>query len=180
MVKKAQNTHYDFTSLRNLRKSKNMTIGALSESSKVSAAVISKLERNQASPELDTLFRLGKSMGMTATDLISLAENPTSHRNKAKRYDSGDFSFEAISYANCKCHYGSAKKSGDLSRPEIHEDDYEICWVLDGHVEISLPDETHQLSKGDALQFDAILPHSYKVLEDCQVIILHLHKDKRF
>jgi transcriptional regulator with XRE-family HTH domain len=180
MIDTVSKKNYDFSVLRKLRKSQNLTIEALSRNSKVSSAVISKLERNQGSPELDTLFRLGKSLGLTATDLIAMAELRTSQHCKAQRYDSGDFNLEAISYSNTKCHYGHAKKSGKLSRPEVHSDDYEVCWVLEGEVEINLPDELHLLKKGDALQFDAVLPHSYRVLEDCQVIILHLHKDKRF
>lgn len=45
---------------------------------------------------------------------------------------------------------------------------------------IRLPRETHDLSPGDALQFDAVLDHSYEALSDCEVLILHLTKPKRF
>ena len=67
-----------------------------------------------------------------------------------------------------------------VSRPEIHGDDYEVCWVRRGHVRLSLPDERHELGPGEALQFDAILEHTYEALEPSEVVILHLHKGKRF
>ena len=66
---------YDFSVLRELRKREGMTIAALSKRSGISSAVISKLERNQTLAELDTLYRLSKVYGLTATDLLALAES---------------------------------------------------------------------------------------------------------
>ena len=43
---------YDFSFLRQLRKRDDLTIGAVSARSGISAAVISKLERNQTRAEL--------------------------------------------------------------------------------------------------------------------------------
>ena len=31
-----------------------------------------------------------------------------------------------------------------------------------------------------SLQFDALMPHTYEVLEDCEIIIIHLKKGNRF
>ena len=55
----------DFGILRELRKRENMSIAELSEQSGVSASVISKLERNQNTAEMDTLYRIAdrKSVG---------------------------------------------------------------------------------------------------------------------
>ena len=69
----------DFGILRELRKRENMSIAELSEQSGVSASVISKLERNQNTAEMDTLYRIARVFGLTLSDLISLAENKTSH-----------------------------------------------------------------------------------------------------
>jgi quercetin dioxygenase-like cupin family protein len=67
-----------------------------------------------------------------------------------------------------------------VSRPEIHHDDFETCWVLEGELAIALPHENHRLSSGEAIQFDAIQEHTYEALQDCRFIILHVRKDKRF
>ena len=76
----------DFGILRELRKRENMSIAELSEQSGVSASVISKLERNQNTAEMDTLYRIARVFGLTLSDLISLAENKTSHCVEAERY----------------------------------------------------------------------------------------------
>jgi len=54
-------------------------------------------------------------------------------------------------------YYGIAEAGAETSRPEVHKDDYEVCWVIEGKIEISLPKETHVLEVDDSIQFDAIL-----------------------
>ncbi len=171
---------FDFGVLRELRKREDLTIEDVSSRSGVSAAVISKLERNQTRAELETLFRLSRVFGLNAADLLNLAESQTSHRTHSDDYESGAFQFRRIVYANFTCFHGKAKKGATVSRPEIHQDDNELCWVLEGSVRIRLPHEQHELGAGEAIQFDAILEHTYQATRDCVLIIAHLPKPKRF
>ena len=170
----------DFSILRELRKQHHMNIADLSGKTGVSASVISKLERNLITAEMETLFRLARSFGLTLSDFISLAENRTSHMVRSERYRSGDFLFDRTDYGNMRSMHGFAPAGAELSTPALHRDDYEMFWVIRGKVRFSLPDETHELTAGDSIQFDALLPHSYKVLEECEVFIVHLKKGKRF
>ncbi len=170
----------NFRILRELRKTRKLSIAQLSEQSGVSASVISKLERNQTKAELDTLYRLARVLRLTLTDLISLAENQVSHMVDEEQYRSGDFSFRRVSYGNMRCMRGTAKKSTTLSAPDLHGDDFETCWLLRGKLRIILPSEVCTLEPGMSVQFDALIPHTYEVLEDCEVFIVHLRKGKRF
>jgi transcriptional regulator with XRE-family HTH domain len=171
---------YDFAVLRELRKRDDLTIGDVSARSGISPAVISKLERNQTSAELETLFRLGRVFGMTATDLLALTEMRTAQRATSTTHAGGEFVFKGIQYANLQLLFGEAPKGAKVSRPEIHQDDYEVCWVLAGKISLILPHERHELKSGQAIQFDAILHHTYEALESSQLIIVHLRKGKRF
>ena len=172
--------HYDFAVLRDLRKHAALTIGEVSVRSGISAAVISKLERNQSVAELDTMFRLARVFGMNAADLLALAESRTAHIKTGSRHAGGGLEFAEVDYANVRLLRGYARAGGTVSRPEIHRDDFEVCWLLSGHLRITLPSERHDLRSGQAIQFDAILPHSYEAVTDVEVIILHLAKPKRF
>ena len=67
-----------------------------------------------------------------------------------------------------------------LSKPQLHSDDFETCWLRRGKLRIILPNETCLLEPGMSVQFDALLPHTYEVLEDCEVFIVHLKKGNRF
>ncbi len=176
----AENGMFDFSVLRELRKRAGLTIEETSSASGVSAAVISKIERNQTRAELETLFKLSRVFGLNAADLISLAESRTAQRQSAKKYESGAFTFQRVSYANMDAFHGFGAKGATVSRPEIHSDDYEVCWVQNGSIRIKLPQETHDLGPGDALQFDAVFEHAYEALSDCEIVIIHLRKEKRF
>ncbi len=180
MKQKELHNMFDFSVLRELRKREGLTIEATSKRSGVSPAVISKLERNQTRAELETLFRISRVFGLNTTDLISLAESRTAQKTSSSEYVSNEFTFQKITYSNIEAYHGFGATGAHVSRPEIHHDDYEVCWVLKGSVRISLPQETHALQVGDALQFDAALEHTYEALDDCEMIILHLKKEKRF
>ncbi len=171
---------FDFSVLRRLRQQHGLTLARLAKASKVSPAVISKLERNQQTAGLDTLYRLARSFGMSATELLSLAESPLAHRSREDGHRSGGFSFRRIRYANIVALRGTAPAGSRVSRPEIHRDDTEVCWILSGAIRLQLPHETCELRSGESIQFDAIQPHTYEALADTELVILHLRKEKRY
>ena len=171
---------FDFSVVRSLREQRELTLAQLSSASGVSVAVISKLERNQQSAELDTIYRLARAFGLSATDLLALAESPLAHRTGEKAYRSGDFRFRQIRYANVVGLLGSAPAGAKVSRPEIHHDDTEVCWVTEGKLRLTLPHEEVLLEAGESIQFDAIQQHTYEALADSQFVILHLRKEKRY
>ena len=171
---------YNFSVLRDLRRQRGLTIATLSEKTGISAAVISKLERNQTVAGLATLFRLARGFGTTAAELLALIESRTAQCKRETDRVVEDFHFREIEFANAKCFYADAPKGAKRSNPDAHRDEYEICWVLEGALRVDLPYETHTLTAGDCLQFDALFEHTYEVMEDCRIIIQHIHKQKRF
>jgi len=171
---------FDFSVVRSLREQRELTLAQLSAASGVSVAVISKLERNQQSAELDTIYRLARAFGLSATDLLALTESPLAHRTGEKAYRSGDFKFRQIRYANVVGLLGTAPAGAKVSRPEIHHDDTEVCWVTEGKLRLTLPHEEVTLEAGESIQFDAIQQHTYEALADSQFVILHLRKEKRY
>ena len=171
---------FDFSVLREIRKGSGMTLNDLSEKSGVSLGVISKLERNQTQAEVSTLYKIGRVFGMRATDILTLAEAPLSNKKRSNEYYSDGFQLQSIRYAKAKCIMASAKAGARISKPDVHHDDHEICWVLKGTIRLTLPKESHNLHAGESIQFDAIQEHSYEALEDSEMMIVHLLKDKRF
>lgn len=170
----------DFSIVRDLRRRAGLTLQAVSQQSGVSIAGISKLERNQNMIELDTLYRLARVFGLSAADLLGLAESCSAHGKEAEVYRSGPFDFEHVAFKGVGCFHATARAGGTLKKPEAHGDEFEICWVHDGSLQITLPREKHTLGPRQALKFDAALEHSYTILEDAQLTILHLEKSHRF
>ncbi|MEM6884204.1 MAG: XRE family transcriptional regulator [Verrucomicrobiota bacterium] len=170
----------DFSIIRTLRKKNSMTLEEVSKSSGISAATLSKLERNQHMVEIETLYRLARVFGLSASDLLNLVESCSAHVKDSEKYKSGPFEFEKIHFKGIDCFHATAKTGSRLNKPEAHGDEYEICWVHKGKVAITLPMELHTLKAGQALKFDAVLEHSYNILEDSELSIVHLEKTHRF
>lgn len=170
----------DFSVVRELRKRSGLTLSDVAERSGISVPVLSKLERNQNLCEIDTLYRLARVFDLSASDLLSLAEDCSAQRGKARQYQSGLFEFEKLSYHGLAVFYARAKAGQRLSKPEAHGNEYEICWVRRGQVCIRLPQEQHLLKAGEAVKFDAVLEHTYEILEDAELILVHLTKAHRF
>lgn len=175
-----QSLMYDFAVLRELRKRESLTIEEVAVRAGLSPAVISKLERNQTTASLETLYRLGRVFGMSATDLLGLAESPLAHRKRDHSHTSDGFTFRKIAYANFAALLGTAPAGARVSRPEVHHDDHETCWVLSGRIRLVLPNETIELGAGESTQFDAIQHHTYEALEDTTLIIVQIAKAKRY
>lgn len=171
---------FNFSVIRTLRKREGWTLAELSARTGVSMAVISKLERNQTTAELPTLFALSRAFGLTVTDILHLAEARTAHLVNETMHTSGAFTFREAKYGNVRALLGTARAGASVSTPKVHHDDFELCWILSGRVCVDLPNERHDLRAGQSIQFDAVLTHTYLVLEDCEIIILHLRKPKRF
>jgi quercetin dioxygenase-like cupin family protein len=119
-------------------------------------------------------------MSVSATELVSLAEPRTRETRKAETYKADGFSFKRVRFNNASVLSVSAPAGRRLSRPEIHEDDYEVVFVLKGQIRLSTALGDFSLKAGEAMQFDAVFAHSYEVLKDCELTVLHLKKEKRF
>ena len=180
MRAKRLNQSLDFSLVRDLRKRHKMTLQNVSAQSGISIAVLSKLERNHNMVELDTLYRLARVFNLSASDLLSLIESCAAHLKTAEKYTSGPFNFSKIDFQGTTLFHATAKAGDTLTHPEAHGDEYEICWVLSGRIRIKMTREQHDLGPGEALKFDAVLEHTYEILDDAELFITHLTKTHRF
>ena len=122
---------------------------------------------------------MAKVFGMSATDLLGLAESRLAQVSTAQHYVSGGFEFQNINFMDLQLFHGKGAAGAKASRPEVHHNDIEICWVMSGKVELAVGEDRYTLKTGEAIQFDAMLKHEYRALEDCELFTLHLHKGKR-
>ncbi|MFU8780009.1 MAG: helix-turn-helix domain-containing protein [Kiritimatiellia bacterium] len=166
--------------VRDLRKRAGLTLDEIQSRSGVTPAVLSRIERNLAQPELDTLYRLARVFGMTATDLLSLAEQRSSHTTEEEHYTRRGFDFRKVTYGNLTVFHATAQAGVHVSTPEVHHNEYELFWVLKGAVRLVLPNEQHVLRDGQAIQFDAALEHAYEVVDDSEMVMTHIRKGMRY
>jgi len=157
---------YDFSVLRELRKKRKLTINALSQMSGVSYVALSKLERNQGNPELKTLDRISRAMGLPTHNLLALAEQkrPTQATQQVCTI-LGTADCRHVDLDGTRIFCVTAPKGCNGMAAEFHRDDYERCFVLDGKLKITIRGSDYVLGPGEALAWDCLFEHTYDVLE---------------
>ncbi len=169
---------YDFSIIRHIRKKMGLTIYGLSEKCNVSYVALSKLERNLGNPELKTLDKIARTLGLQTHNLLALAEHDRPKIVQAEDFvDEHGFNLNQIKFGHLQISYitGSAGTAG--TSVHEHQDDYEICFVLSGKVQLHVRNSVYEIEAGQAVRFDCIFEHHYEVIED--TVAIHILVAKR-
>ena len=157
---------YDFSILRDLRKRRNLTIAELSKKCGVSYVALSKLERNQANPELKTLDRIAQALGMTTHNFLALADRqrPIQATEQSAKI-LGKATCRFVNLDGTRIFIIRAPKGAVGSEPALHSDDYERCFVIEGRLKVNVRENEYTLGSGDGLVWDSLYDHAYEALE---------------
>ncbi len=160
--------------LRRLRLRKSMGLLELSRHTGLSPALLSKLERDVMHPTLPTLLRIAMvfSVGL---DYFFVAEPkpvleivrkrdrirfPDSPEAKAVAYYFENLDFPVPRPALNAYFAEFASVEDKAKRPHEHTG-VEFLYLMAGRLLIQVGGEQHELAQGDAIYFDASVPHSY-------------------
>jgi transcriptional regulator with XRE-family HTH domain len=157
---------YDFSVLRELRKKRKLTISDLSRMCGISYVALSKLERNQGNPELKTLDRISRTLGMPTHSLLALAEqkHPTQVAQQVCTI-LGNADCRHVNLDGTRIFCISAPKGARGWAPDFHQDDYGRCFVLEGKVKVTIRGSEYLLGSGQGLAWDCFFEHSYEAVE---------------
>jgi transcriptional regulator with XRE-family HTH domain len=161
--------------LRFLRKQRNMTLEELSEASALTKSYVSKIERGLSVPSISTAMKLAESFSITVSQLLGQDKYVDAvclvrkgERRPFMRYDSSSkYNYEML--AGTK---QFKRMEPYIMRPPLGFADgrtfehagEEFIFVLSGKIQVELSKELYELSSGDALYFDAHLPHRTRSL----------------
>ncbi|MBE3098478.1 MAG: helix-turn-helix domain-containing protein [Planctomycetes bacterium] len=162
---------YDFSVLREIRKRKDLTITGLSKKCGISYVSLSKLERNQGNPELKTLDRVARALGMTSHNLLALADQqrPTPAAEQTAKV-LGKATCRFVNLDGTRVFVIRAPKGAAGSEAAFHGDDHERCFVLEGRLKVVVRDSEYVLGPGQGLTWDSLFEHSYEALEHATFI----------
>jgi len=155
--------------LRKLRKEKRMTIKNLSEKAGISQSMISKIERDQTSPTIATLWRIGQALDISLGDFLDNQVGgvyPVVRKEERKKLF---FPGTGVSYELLSPHLkGNLEflcvviEPGETSEPEQISHEGEECGVVvKGKLKIRLGAEEYYLNEGDSIYFSSRTPHRY-------------------
>lgn len=149
--------------IKALRATRGLNIEALAARSGVSKSMISAIERGQSSPTAAVLDRLAAGL---AVPLASLFDAPSPNAPPLARHaDQPTWRDPATGYIrrNVSPAGASPIQIVEIAFPAAATVTYDTAarniiqhqqiWVLAGHIEVSVGDETHRLGPGDCLSF---------------------------
>lgn len=168
--------------LKSTRLQRDLTIQELAASSKVSANMISRIERGLTTPSVEILMKLATAFGMSIGYFMEEAEKGTAtvltrhgaghpvffFEEKHQIFsltqgirDPGFSVFIDILEKGCTSGAGGMVQSGE-----------EFAYVLEGQLEFIVDGEFYELHSGDAIAFKASQPHRWRNLHDGRTRVL--------
>jgi transcriptional regulator with XRE-family HTH domain len=172
--------------LRTVRRQRALSLEALAEQTGLTKSYLSKLERGLSSPSIATVLKIAEAYGMGTGQLLGDARDSAneiacvsraSQREPLTRQgEAGGYRYEAIA-AERKI---KAMEPFIMHPPREFPDETttfthsgeEFLFVLKGRVEVQLAQELITLAAGDALYFDADLPHRIRSVGRAQTEVL--------
>jgi transcriptional regulator with XRE-family HTH domain len=153
----------------------DLSLRDLAERSGVSAQMLSQVERGETSPTLAVAARIASGLELTLSQLLRLDEGGSVSIVRADDRLRGGATERGHSYdvltppvpgqrAEVSLHtLAPGRSTGGPGDPPIHEPGArETAIVADGAVTLVCDGAAHELAEGDAVTFDADLPHHFE------------------
>ena len=163
---------YDFGVIRSLRQEKGLTIEKFAKLCGLSYAPISRIETNLIKPNLETLDKIAKGLGITTYNLVAMAEKRDAELREGHEYKAGAFEFRTFTFDGVNVSYGFAPKGATTDELDMRNQQYENLVVQSGILEVAVNNRTFRLQSGEALQYDRVFPRTYTAIEDTKIIVV--------
>jgi transcriptional regulator with XRE-family HTH domain len=160
--------------IKALREAMDLSLRDLAERSRVSAPTLSQVERGETSPTLSTASRIAGGLELSLSQLLRLdegdgvsvvraADRLLGRRARGHRYEVLTPALPG-QRAEVSIHtLAPGAATGGPDDPPIHEPgSRETAVITDGPLTLVCDGVTHELDEGDAVTFDADLPHHFE------------------
>jgi len=166
--------------LRRLRVKRGLSLERMAKASGVSRAMLGQIELGQSTPTINVVWKIARALDVSFSTLIT-ARGTTSaaviRRDRAKLLTSQDGSFTSRALfpfdepRNVEFYEltlaANAVELADPHPPGTSEN----LVVTSGTLELTVNGERHRLETGDAILFEADVPHAYRNLGTATAIL---------
>ncbi len=166
--------------VREAREDAGLTVAALAERSRVSRAMIAKVERGDAQPTAALLCRLAGALGLTLSQLVARAERDDAA--VARAADQPVWIDPASGYRRRAL---SPTPGGPIELVEVelpagaaigfpadaYAHHHHQVWVLDGELLLREGDTDRELRAGDCMAFGAPADREYRTEAGCRYVV---------
>jgi transcriptional regulator with XRE-family HTH domain len=157
--------------LKRLRSQRNLSLEKLAQQSGVSRAMLGQIELGQSAPTINVLWKIARGLGVTFSALLTAQprSGPRVLRGREARIlSSADRKFTSralfpVNEPRRVEFYELRLAAGGVEHADAHAPGtVENLVVTTGEVEIESASGTETLSSGDAILFEADVPHVYR------------------
>lgn len=172
--------------IKSLRNQKNLSLKELSDQSKVSKSLLSKVENARTIPSLPVFINILEALDIAPKDFfedmyLKNGKNFTvvkkEDRLLIQKEDRPGFTYHSIlnqNLLNLNIDIVHLSIKPHTTYEATTTDGYEFKLILSGQVDYMIGDESTTLNKGDALFFDARLPHYPKANdEEVEMLVIY-------
>ena len=159
--------------LRHAREAARLSLADVAARAGVTASFLSRVERDETSPSVASLVAICDALGLAMAELFAVPR--TTLVRRAERPRIADLPKAAdvvdtlltpagerhVTVLETICAPGGS--GGDA--PYTLASEAEVCFVLEGRVEVLVGDEAFLLEPGDALTFGAAVPHTWRTAD---------------
>ena len=168
--------------LKATRLKRDMTIQELAVMSRVSANMISRIERGLTAPSVEILMKLATAFGMSIGYFIEETEKGASVVLTRAGEGSPVFFFEdkhqivnltqGIRDPGFSVFIDTLEKGCASGAGGMVQSGEEFAYLLSGRLEFIVDGEVFELQAGDSIAFKASQPHRWRNLHDGQTLVL--------
>lgn len=170
--------------LKVLRKTRGLSLRALSKRSGVTVGALSQIENNNSSPSVGTLRRILAALDSSMGEFFSALEHDRAE-NSSVVYRNTDlmrvsannglnlFTLPSSEEARAIQMIHETYEPGADTGPELYTHDGEECgYCIEGTIELTVDGRVEMLSTGDSYYFKSTLPHRFRNVGPKKAIVL--------
>jgi transcriptional regulator with XRE-family HTH domain len=159
--------------LRHARETSRMSLGDVASRAGVTKSFLSRVERDETSPSVASLVGICEAVGLSMADLfqtpqttlVRRADRPT-FEDLPKAADVVDTLITPDAERHVTVLESTVAPGGSGGQTMYTlPSECEVCFVLEGMIEVQVEDELFRLEEGDALTFGAAVPHTWRTVE---------------
>jgi transcriptional regulator with XRE-family HTH domain len=147
-----------------------MSLGDLAQRSGVTKGFLSRVERDATSPSVASLVGICDALGITMADVFDVPQTTLVRRADRRRIEDLPKAADVADTLITPGHERHVTVLETIVAPGgsggealyTLPSECEVCFVLEGRVEVRVEDEAFVLDEGDALTFGAAVPHTWR------------------
>jgi transcriptional regulator with XRE-family HTH domain len=161
--------------IRQLRKNAGLTLDSVADAAKISASLLSRIERGTAQPSLPTLRTISRALGTPIAALFQGEDRSTANEHDAAgrrlvvrhadrrrlKVPDSHIQYELMVPdldGGIEVIWGVIPPGGGTTHPSSHPG-VEVIVALAGHVAVVVDEQEFVLEVGDTIRFDRSRPH---------------------